>query len=200
MKITLYEMGTTRSARCRWTLLELGLPFDSVDARPMLHTDELRALSPMGKAPAILINGEPLFESCAISTALADACPEKELIAPSGSRERALHEQWMCFTLSELEAWLWHSFKHTARYPEEERLPAAVELNGRELAKGLAVVDNHLGSSGHMVGDRFSVTDIITAFSLNWARRTGHTDGFAAVNAYLDRLYSREHCVLSPPA
>lgn len=198
MKITLYEMGTTRSARCRWTLLELGLEFEAIETRPLLHTDELTAINPMGKAPAIVIDGRPLFESCAICTALADANPDKGLISPSGTWQRALHDQWTCFTLSELEAWLWHSAKHSFLYPEEERVPEILEPNAKEFRKGAAVANDALAKNDYIINDAFSVTDIIMSFSLNWARRAGLTAEFDAINTYLDRILAREHCPLAP--
>lgn len=199
MDIILYEMDKTRSVRCRWTLLELGLEFEAIAARPLLHTDELRAVNPMGKSPAILIDGAPLFESCAICTALADACPDKGLIFPSGTRERALHDQWTCFALSELEAWLWHSARHSFVYPEDQRIPDVIAPNGEEFKKGARVVDDWLETSEYMVANAFSVTDINVSFALNWGRRSGLTADFPAIDAYLDRLYRREHCVMSRP-
>ena len=66
--ITLYGLGTSRSARCRWTLLELGLEFEYVEDRSLLRTDKLRQLQPLAKMPVALINGQVLFESAAICT------------------------------------------------------------------------------------------------------------------------------------
>ena len=47
-------------------------------------------------------------------------------------------------------------------------------------------------------GDRFSVTDIIVGWSLNWGRRSGADylpkDELPATNAYLDRLLERQNC------
>lgn len=199
MDITLYEFGPTRSARCHWTLLELNLPFEGIEARSMIGTDELRKFHPLGKLPAAVIDGRPLFESGAICTYLADACPDKGLIARPGTWERALHDQWVCFTFAEVEAWLWHSAKHTFVYPEEERIGEVIAPNGREARKSVAVVNDVLSGSDYLIGSAFSVTDIIMSYALNWARRAGLTEGLDAVNAYLDRLYERPHCTLPKP-
>jgi len=51
-QITLYGTGTTRSSRCRWTLLELGLDFDYVDNGSLIGTTELKKMQPLGKLPA----------------------------------------------------------------------------------------------------------------------------------------------------
>ena len=64
-KITLYGVGYTRSARCRWTLQELGLEFEEIDSGALIGGDELRAYHPHAKVPAIVIDGGRLFESAA---------------------------------------------------------------------------------------------------------------------------------------
>jgi glutathione S-transferase len=51
-----------------------------------LVSEELKKINPMGKVPAVVISGEPLFEAAAICTYLADLLPETGLIAPSGTR------------------------------------------------------------------------------------------------------------------
>ena len=104
MDLTLYESGTSRSARCRWTLLEAGLSFRSL-SRPDLPTnDEMKAIYPVGKLPAAIIDGKVLFESAAICTYLADHAPDIDLIAKPGSWARGQHDQWISFALTEMEA------------------------------------------------------------------------------------------------
>ncbi|MGI9412767.1 MAG: glutathione S-transferase family protein [Hyphomicrobiales bacterium] len=199
MDITHYEYAPTRSARSRWTLLELDVPYESVSGRELIRSDELRRVHPLGKLPAAEIDGRPLFESGALCTFFADAHPDKGLIGKPGTWERALHDQWVCFTFTELEAWLWHSAKHTFVYPEEERIPEVIAMNGREFRTAAVVIEDALGASDHLVAGRFSVTDIIASYTLNWGRRAGLTDGFDRINGYLDRLYERPHCTLGRP-
>jgi glutathione S-transferase len=196
--ITLYGFGPTRSARCRWTLLELGLPFAEIDDRALVGSERLRAFHPQAKLPAIEIDGEALFESAAICTHLADLVPEAGLIGSPGTRARALHEQWSCFVLSEMEAWLWSTAKHTTFYPEEKRVPAVVATNTEEFRNGAAVLERVLGETPFLVEGRFGVTDIVVGWAVNWGRRMGQLDGFDNLRAYLDRLFAREHCTLNP--
>ncbi|HYE42429.1 MAG TPA: glutathione S-transferase N-terminal domain-containing protein, partial [Caulobacteraceae bacterium] len=66
MSITLYELQPTRSARARWTLLELGLPFESIEGREVFDMPELAEIHPLSKLPALRDDGRPLFESAAI--------------------------------------------------------------------------------------------------------------------------------------
>jgi hypothetical protein len=43
------------------------------------------------------------------------------------------------------------------------------------------------------------VTDIIVAFTANWARRAELTGGCPNINRWLDGLYKRPHCTLTRP-
>ena len=71
--IRLFELGPTRSSRVRWTLLEAGLDYESIgNSVEIFGSEELRAVHPLGKLPAAIIDGRPLFESAAIVTAIAD--------------------------------------------------------------------------------------------------------------------------------
>lgn len=198
MDIKLYEYAPTRSARCHWTLLEADLEFESIDrGMELIRSPELRQVHPLGKLPAALIDGKPLFESAAICTYIADQVPDKQLISPSGTWERALHDQWSYFCLSELEAWLWSSAQNTFVLPEEERVPAVLEQNAKLFRGSASVVDAALREADYLVANRFSVTDIIMSFALNWAGKQGLLDGFGNIEAYLGRLYERPHCTLS---
>ncbi len=194
--IKLYEYGPTRSVRVRWTLLELGLDFESVADRELIGTTELRRIHPQAKLPAIEIDGRPLFESAAICEYLCDLHSEAGLIAPTGTYERGLHAQWASFVLTEIEAWLWSTAKHTWFYPEAERLPDIAGPNGREVRAGLAVFEQVFEAKEWLIGDAFSVTDIIVAYTLNWAHRSDQLGDFPACERFLARCRKRRHCAL----
>lgn len=201
--IQLYEYAPTRSKKCRWILQEAGLAAESLGNRAdLIGSEELRRVHPMGKLPAALIDGRPLFESSAIVTAIADLVPEKALIASPGSWERSLHDQWTCFSHSELECWAWSTLLNTMDFltPKEQQIPAVVEQNRRFFARACKVIDDHLASADYMIGGQFSATDIIVGFAANVGRQLGYTQGFDAVHAWLERLYQRPHCTLNPPA
>jgi glutathione S-transferase len=194
MTITLFEFAPTRSARVRWTLLELGVPFESIAGRETFQHEALQRVHPLRKLPALLDDGRPLFESAAICTWLADAHPEKGLIAAAGTWERALHDQWVAFTLAELEANLWSTARNKFIYPEGQRVTEIFEQNAAESRRAAGVLDAHLQDRSWLVGERFSVTDIFVGYALNWARLAGLTAQLPNVSSYCDRLLSMSHC------
>lgn len=196
-EISLYEYEPTRSARPRWALLEAGIAYDSIGNDPSVFGHpKLGSVHPLRKVPAAIIGGKPLFESGAICAAVADMVPEKDLIAKPGTWDRYLHDQWMLFVLTEMEAWLWPNILNLAILPEEQRNPACVDQNIAMFKRGAKALDTVLGEHEYLVGGKFSVTDIIASFTVNGARRFGYIEEFPNLDAYLDRMFQRAHCTL----
>lgn len=196
LDITLYEYGPSRSKQARWALLECGLEFKVIGGLEILHSEELKKVNPMGKVPAVVINGEPLFEAVAICTHLADLVPEKELISPSGTRERALHLQWVSFALTEMEAYLWSNARNTFVLPKEQRIKALFEQNNGAFIHAAQVLEKVLSKTDYLVGNRFSITDLLVGFTLNWGKGAGLLEEMPNLQKYLDRLKGRPHCTL----
>lgn len=197
MDVTLYESGTSRSARCHWTLLEAGIPFQAV-ARPNLaRSDEVRALQPLGKLPVAVIEGKALFESAAICTYLADHAPESDLIAAPGTWARGQHDQWTSFVLTEMEAWLWNTAVNKFVLPPEQRIEAGFAQNAMLFGRAASALNDVLLRQNYLVEERFTVTDIIAGWTVNWGRRQGLIDGLSGLQAYLERLFERPHCTFA---
>ena len=99
----LFGFSPTRATRPMWAMAELGIPYEIVDKDTFRHP-ELRKFHPLRRIPALEVDGKGLFESVAICNYLADSRPDAGLIAPSGSWERALHDQWTLFAIPVMEA------------------------------------------------------------------------------------------------
>ncbi len=199
-RIKVFELGPTRSARVRWTLLEAGLEYESVGNQvEIIGSEELRKVHPLGKLPAAVIDGRPLFESAAIVTAIADLVPEKELIAKPGTWSRNLHYQWVSFVLTEMEAFVQSSEINSIDFvlPESQHVPGIIEQNSMLFKRSAAALNTALGKTSYLVDDRFSVTDIIVGYTLSWGCADGLLSECSNLMAYLDRLLEREHCTLA---
>ena len=73
-------------------------------------------------------------------------------------------------------------------------MPAVLPTNTEEVLAGLTVLERVLVDQTFLLGSKFSVTDIVVGFAINWSKSAGHLGAFPALSAYLDRLYSRELC------
>ncbi|MEM7184825.1 MAG: glutathione S-transferase family protein [Spirochaetota bacterium] len=200
--IQLFELSPTRSDRARWALLEADLDYESIGKKvEIIGSQELLAVHPLGKLPAVLIDGKPLFESAAIVTAIADLVPEKNLIAKPGTWNRNLHYQWMSFILSELEPYVNSTEINSLDFvlPKGQHVPSIIPQNAMLFQRHAKALEKRLQSENYLVANQFSVTDIISAYTLHWGQEQKLLDKFPNLIAYLERLYAREHCPLVQP-
>ena len=197
MDIILYESETSRSARCRWTLLEAGLSYQSMTRSDLTKIEKTSGIYPVGKLPLAIVDGKFLFESAAISTYIADNSEAIDLIAKPGTWARTQHDQWISFALTEMEAWLWNSAVNTFVLPKSERVTAGFEQNALMFKRSANFLNKFLLEKNYLVEDRFTVTDIIVSWTINWGRRQGLLENMEGLNEYLKRLFKRQNCALA---
>lgn len=189
-----FGFPNTRSARVVWTLEEAGAPYEYVLVNLLkgeARQPQFLALNPGGKVPAFADGALVLTESGAICTHIADKFPASKLTPTPGSDDRARFHQWCLFALTELEQPLWTLSKHQFALPEKVRVPAILDTARWEFARAAKVFAQGLGSREFIVGDTFTVADILLANTLNWARHRKVEIEPPALNAYADRLLAR---------
>ena len=174
MDFILYESGTTRSARCRWTLLEAGIDFKSISEPKLIGS-----------------------ESAAICTFIADQFPDTGLIANPGTWARAQHDQWVSFALTEMEAWLWNTAVNSYVLPPDKRIDLGFQQNTEMFKRSAQALNDSMSHKKYLIENQFSVTDIIVGWTVNWGRRQGLLDGLDGLQSYLNRLLARPHCALA---
>jgi len=192
--LELYGMPRSRATRITWALEELGAEYHyhPIDlGKGEGQQPEFLKLNPSGKVP-VLVDGElVLSESAAICTYLGDKFPECELVPRSGTPERAKYDQWSYFALTELEQPLWTAGKHRFVYPKEKRIPAMLDLVPWEFDRAARVLAQGLEGREYLVGDAFTMVDILTAHTLVWARAFKIPHGLASLDDYEQRICSR---------
>ena len=101
-KITFYTNPRLRGAIVRWMLEECGAEYDVVPVHfgKEMKSEKYLSVNPMGKVPALEVDGKVIVETAAILTFLADMYPEKNLIPPVNSLERGEFYRWMFCTSS----------------------------------------------------------------------------------------------------
>jgi glutathione S-transferase len=198
MKMKLYEFGPTRSIRVRWTLQELGADFESIRVNLVAgehRRPEFLKINPAGKIPVLVDGNRVLTESVAIVLYLAEKYSHKGLL-PAGLNERAQVNRWLLFAATELEQPLWRISRHTALYPEEQRLPGDVSLASGEFKDMASVLEKHMQGQQFIAGDSVSVADFVMAYTLDWGNEYKLLDSCPQLLAYMKRMYARPH---APP-
>jgi glutathione S-transferase len=100
------------------------------------------------------------------------------------------------FAATELEQPLWRISRHTALYPEEQRLPGDVLLASSEFKDMASVVEKHMRGRRFVAGDSVSVADFVMAYTLDWGNEDKLLDDCPRLLAYMKRMYARRH---APP-
>ncbi|MBD1546439.1 glutathione S-transferase family protein [Roseibium aggregatum] len=155
----------SRVMRVLWTLEELGEPYEHDPAPPRSET--VLALNPAGKIP-ILIDGDAVVtDSVAICTYLADK--HGKLTFPAGTVERARQDSLTQFGVDELDGVLWTAAKNSFVHPEEVRVPEIKAVCRLEFDRALKTLAARLGDGPYLMGDTFTIADIIAGHCLGWA-------------------------------
>jgi glutathione S-transferase len=182
----LYHLPASRSARVLWLLEEIGQPYDlTVMKGDDRKTDEHRRRHPLGRVPVLEDDEGFLFESAALCLQIADLYPDAQLNWPLATHERGLVYQWTVFAMSELEP----AILEVRRNREDN--PDHAQAGAERFTTAAAAIEQALDGQEYLVGERFSVADLVCGAVLIFARSTSLTDDMPNINAYLERLEAR---------
>ncbi len=183
----LYHMPGSRSGRVLWLLEEIGEPYDiTIITREEKQLPDHLTRHPLGRVPVLEDDEGFLFESAALCLHLGDIPPEAGLVPPLGTHDRALVYQWACFAPAELEPPLFETWSQAERDPER-----AAAARKRFDAASAAVADS-LNGNAHLVGDRFTVADVLVGTALQFTVRAGIADELpGTLKDYVGRLAQR---------
>jgi glutathione S-transferase len=106
--LIVWGVGTSRTLRPHWMLLELGLDYECHPIQSRTGetvTDEFKRLNPRHKIPVLRHRALVLTESAAILQYLSETFANPaEVYLPSDAVGRARLHEWCYFTMSELDA------------------------------------------------------------------------------------------------
>lgn len=155
--------GGTRAFRVLWMLEELGLPYEH--ERLMPFTGAAGARRPGGRLPALaMAEGGMLIDSTAILTFLADR--HNALTFPPGSVERARQNADLPgYGMSGRAA---DALDADATWPWRSGLRQWPGLAAPAHHRGDACLGDMLGKGPWIMGDVFTIADIVLGHCLHW--------------------------------
>jgi len=189
-KITVHHLNNSKSQRILWLLEELGLDYDIefYQRASGFAPPEMRKIHPLGKAPAVEIDGKVMAESGAIVEFLVDRHGAGRL-APDRSSDDYGHYLEML-----------HYAEGSASMPVVFPLflgAFGVESEAfqgyalSQIALQLDYVSGLLAGRDYLVGKDFTAADLQLAFILQTACGLGFLTGRQDLLDYLARLESR---------
>ena len=158
-----YGGTASRSFRVLWMLEEIRQPYEVIPLKS--QSDEIKAINPTGKIPAMTEGDHLLTDSVAIMSYLADK--HGALTFAAGTIDRA-HQDALIHTLNdEFDALLWAAARLSSRVPQELRVPQVVPALHWEFARNLDRLETRF-KGPFLQGEQITVADILAVHCLNW--------------------------------
>jgi len=188
--------GRTNSVNAKkalWTLEELKLPYERVDAGlqfGVVNTPEYRAMNPNGLVPTINEDGFILWESHAIVRYLA-AKHGAGTLWPTDLRVRADADRWMDWAFT-FAAALRPVFWNLIRTPADKRDRKAIEEGIQKTGELAGHVEAHLAERSYVAGEALTMGDVPLGCHLQiWFRLDIARPAVPRLKAWFDRLCAR---------
>ena len=184
--IVLYHHPFSRAANVVWMLEELGLPYtlQHVDMAQGEHTTpEFRQKNPMAKLPTLVDGDVTVTESAAIGMYLADRYSCGVLAPKVDDPARATYLRWILFAPSVMEPGCY------AQASKWDYKPGSAGWGTYE--NMLASTEEAIGAGPWLLGDRFSMADVIFGGTLRYMLQFNMIEARPSFVAYAERLNAR---------
>jgi glutathione S-transferase len=183
----LYWSQNTRAFRIAWLMEESGLKYEriAIDIRDAKSKGDpaFRAVSPLGKVPALEDGPARLSDSGAICIYLADQYPATQLGPPVGHADRASFLQWVTYTNSVIEPSM------AEKFAKLEPRPASYGWGSYDLM--VSTLQSELSKKEWILGASFSAADVLLGTSTAWLMKFGLHSADDAIAAYVARCQAR---------
>jgi len=167
--LKLYGTAKSRSARCLWTLEELGLKYEHVPVETTkAKSPEHLKVNPNGHVPALEDNGRIFWESMAINLYLA-AKYGKAPFWPESHEDRGHAAQWSFWAMTEAEPHLITILRNRLLLPAEQRNEQAAVAAIAAMEAPLKVLDGALKGREYLLGKDFTIADLNLSSVLSFA-------------------------------
>lgn len=196
LDLTLWGIGTPRTMRAHWMLMEFGLDYE---LRPIQSrtgetmTEEFLALNPKHKIPVLQHGSLVLSESAAIIGYLSEVFEAPEgFFVPKDATHRAKLNEWCFFIMTELDALsLYVIRRHLDLSEVYGEAPNAVE-SAREYfnEQTTALFESFGNDRKYLMPEGMSVADILLTTCIDSALRREITIPDSLID-YMDRMIKR---------
>ncbi|KAF3996760.1 glutathione S-transferase family protein [Glaciimonas immobilis] len=193
--LIIHHLGKSQSERIIWLCEELGLPYElkryERDAVTMLSPPALKALHPLGTAPAITDGDLILAESGAIIEYIIGKYGDGRLALPPTHPDFAQYLYWLHFANANLQANMGRNM--TLRRLNLSSDDPALTGNKTRLEQALNLVNARLGEVDYLAGQELTSADIMIVFTLTTMRYFLPLDltPYPHILSYLQRIGGR---------
>jgi glutathione S-transferase len=173
--VILWGVGTSRTMRAHWMLLELGVGYRFHAIGPRTGetlSGEFLRLNPRHKIPVLQHGSLVLTESAAIIEYLSETFPNPQIYRPANRESSAALREWCFFITSELDAAsLYMVRRHLGLKDIYGDAPVAVQAAKSYFSHNLEAMAPRIAlANPYLFGSKLSTADILLMTCLEWAR------------------------------
>lgn len=190
----LYFAPDSRAVRVAWCLEEMGLDYEverfTLGQREM-REEHYRQVHPMGRVPALEVDGEIVFESGAIIQWLLARNDNHGLVPNVASPAFGQYLQWFHYAEGMIMPPINTFVVETVLLPPERRTEINVKRSSKLLGQMLTAVEAHMAGRDWLAGD-FTGAEFMTGHAVMAAHRlVGGFEDFPNLRAYVSRMKAR---------
>ena len=171
----LWGVGTSRTIRAHWALIELNLSYKTEIIRtrtPDTETAAFKSVNPRQKIPVLQDGTLTMGESAAIVTYLAESYSTEQVnLIPDNPKARAKYFEWMSFICMELDATSLYVLRRHWSLPEiYGDSPIANKASEEYFNRMITAADKLKNpKQKYLLETGFSGVDILMTTTLKWA-------------------------------
>ena len=172
---TLWGVGTSRTIRAHWALIELNLSYKTEIIRTRTtdtETAAFKSVNPRQKIPVLQDGTLTMGESAAIVTYLAESYSTEQVsLIPDNPKARAKYFEWMSFICMELDATSLYVLRRHWSLPEiYGDSPVANKASEEYFNRMITAADKLKNpKQKYLLETGFSGVDILMTTTLKWA-------------------------------
>ena len=185
--LTLIYKPQTRSISIIWLLEEIGASYElqSVTTRTADGKGAVDPANPHphGKVPALVHDGETVFECAAIALYLVDLFPEAKLGPRIGEPKRGALLSWLAYRPGVLEPAMMERRMAIEHITGAMGWPEPDEVD--------ALLNRHLTENKFFLGDSFSAADIMVGGAIHYMIMVKSMEETPVFKEYIERITAR---------
>jgi glutathione S-transferase len=189
--IVVHHLDNSRSQRILWLLEELELPYEIVQHKRQpigLAPPEMKAVHPLGKAPAVVLDGHVIAESGAAVELITQRYGGGRLMPDPASTDYARYIELLHYAEGSAATYL--TMAMFGRLFRVESEPYRAYVQG-QVDLHMGYIAGLLGERAFFVGDQLTAADIQLTFTLQMTRRSKLLDAYPNLVGYVARMETR---------
>lgn len=176
----LYYANGSASMGVRVLLEEIGAPYELLDTsidRDTPRPEGQLAVNPNGWVPVLLWDGGAMYEAAAITVFLCDRHAEAGLAPAVDDPARAAYLQTLVYFSNTLQTAYQQTYYPFRFVDDPADEPSAVRRGARRVRESWQVIEDQIGGSQWVLGERFSAVDIYLYMLTTWlSAEKGHPE------------------------